>query len=448
MFKYDRFDKVLIAILIIILVIVLPRIQPNNLGDEYKDENGVLYALGSDAYYYLNKEKIDNFNTFIIRIFEEHRNIIPIVFCLFSALLLFLLFSIKSDGESALISIILMFSSSVVLLRTMYGSIDTDYLNILIPTVITFMYLMFRKNNWLILINSLILVYLYSYGWLGYWFILIPIICYEFYSLIKKKSVSSIILFSLLLLTFGYKLIRNIFSIILLKSNNQMYNHVAELNSISFAGIFHIIGRNIIVGFIIFIIISLGIYKLIKTKKYRDLSFIGIYFISTFLASMLGNRFILLLTIPFFYILSHGIMHFKKISNKWLYWAIILILITSSLFGSYQEAKVIKPILTDEIILELENINSSQIYSWWDYGYIYEYASGVKAVYNGGNQNNIIKQNITKALIYGIIPNNTTLVIHQNDLYKYRLISNLTTNKSYMYKQLKNSNKTIIVIYN
>ncbi|MCX5701421.1 MAG: hypothetical protein NTW64_00340 [Candidatus Omnitrophica bacterium] len=362
---------------------------------------------------------------------------LPLFFVTIFILVLYLFCYYHWGNMVALFSSLFVGLSPVFLARSSVGWFDTDIFSLLFPILIIWGYLLSYTASRLglrilYLGMSSFWVGLFSFTWVIWWFIVLIIIVYEFYSLLNlffvywqyKEKNSALFkqrLFSLFLFLVLSSLWVIIFSgtqpleilgnqvragLVLNKPLTTLiwpnvYSTVGELRKGDFIGITNSLG-----GIYLFICAVLCLVILFlsvpRNPRYtffqREFTVImTFWFIGMFLACLKGVRFTMYIALPLgislFWMLSGLCRRFK---NKKLVVILISMLVVflaiKFIYRADREAKTIYPFMNDSWYRVLNTIREKTpedaiINSWWDYGDWFKTVSKRRVIFDGQSQN-------------------------------------------------------------
>lgn len=365
---------------------------------------------------------------------------LPLFFSLIFIAVLYL-FSFRLGGHiGAMVSCLFVGLCPVFLHHSCAGWFDMDVLNLLLPVLVVWTYLtascgcLFKKRILLIFLSSFWLG-LFSFTWIGWWFILPVIIMYEIYSLInlisahlqykEKNSVlfkqhifnlSLFIFFSIfwILLFSGprplvalYRQIREalFLNAYLTRSSvwPNVFSVVAELQKRS---LFEIIKETSGIPIFILSVISILVLFLHTRKNPKSGGFrretiviFIFWFFSMLFASFKGIKFFMFLIVPMGislgWFINEAREYFKNRNKKWgIYLVIVVTVILGDNFMSraYKEATNIFPLMNDTWYKTLTVFKESTppeavINSWWDFGDWFKAVSRRRVIFDGQSQN-------------------------------------------------------------
>jgi len=338
--------------------------------------------------------------------------------------------------------------------RSSFGLFDTDVYNVTMPLFVVASFILFLDNlgkgfkSWFYLIVASFTVGLYSFIWMGWWFIFdillgVCVIYMLFVWLVKKTRFKKVFQFSQNILAWfvisgifvtlftNFKTFLGIFTnpLVYLSLDRvvnvnslfpNVFTTVAELNPASLPTIMAILGGSLLFCFVFIGLFSILFYDFFKKKftlTFLFLLLLGFWFFVSLYMANSGVRFILLL-VPCF-ILAFGLVvsyfvkllvyGFGKIGlNK--FWAFGVCALCFSLLlvvqvgASMDQAGNSVPLMNDawwdSLSWVKENTSEdSIIVSWWDYGHWFKSVADRGVAFDGASQNSPLAYWVGKLLV-------------------------------------------------
>jgi len=466
------------------------------LKDKYQDENGQTYLMELDCWHW--GRFVDNvlkyghpgdeikggfqqdnltlapngrslaynqflfyFSAFLYKIFSRIKPV-PLFTFLFYLPLLFTtvfistlyLFCLKKWGKlCGLMACLFVGLAPVFLDHSVAGWFDTDILNLTFPLLIAWSYLNIfpaspfplslregsreGKNNKTILLWTFIAAFwtgLFSFTWIGWWFIFLIIIIYESYSILRlvlarylhqeenpelfKKhllALSLFIIFSFFWirilagsqpLSFLSTQIRESFTLnkpLTASVWPNVYSTVEELRRPELREVINLVGRPALFFSALACLLLLFLRTTRKRKygefEYESTVFFTLWAMTSFLACLKGVRFTVFLLLPLGIslgrMLNEAYHYFKARNNRWplLVMAIIFYFLTiQSLNAGYDKIRLAYPLINDKWYKILNSLKKSSppeavINSWWDFGDWFKAVANRKVIFDGQSQN-------------------------------------------------------------
>ena len=332
------------------------------------------------------------------------------------AMYLFCLSRIGNLG--AFIACLFVGLAPIFLSRSCVGWFDTDVLILLLPLLVAWFYLnaLTVKNSkarlgWLLL--SSMFLGLFSFSWGYWWFILLIIIIFEAYSLVKiillpaRYEARGVVLLkergflvtSFVILTLQFVFLFSgeaPFKALFLQIKGVMFLNsafvvsvwpnvlatVGELRKANLNGIFDFLGNLPVVGISLSFMLILFM-RTLTSKKYlgpqeETVGLLFVWFICMFYACSKGVRFTIFLLVPLGislgWLLTETLSFYKK--SLLITQVLRLLIIAFVLSSTYQASQVAKRIFPgmdnawhDVLIKIRDNTPKNAILnSWWDYG--------------------------------------------------------------------------------
>lgn len=365
---------------------------------------------------------------------------LPLFFTTIFIILLYL-FSRRLGGDiAAVISCLFAGLYPIFLVHSSAGWFDMDILNLVFPLLAVWAYLaagesvLFKKRLFLIFLSAF-WVGLFSFNWLGWWFIFLIIILYEIYSLLNlisanlqykeknsalfKQHVISLFLFVFFglfwvviflgpkpLLFFLQQIKQALWlSKPLIQSSiwPNVFSAVGEVEKKSFAQIIRMASG--VPVFILSLVSLLALFVRSRRKEQgngfgrNSVVILMLWFFSMFLASFRGVRFFIFLILPMAisvgWFLGEAYAYFRDKKKKWgicLVLAMAIILGDTFISRGYKQAVNIFPLMEDSWYKTLATLDKTTtpeavINSWWDFGDWFKTAARRRVIFDGQSQN-------------------------------------------------------------
>lgn len=330
-------------------------------------------------------------------------------------------FTLRWGNLCALISSLFVGLAPIFLPRNSAGWFDTDILNLLLPLLVVWMYILAydtqnRKKRIFWIVLSGFWVGLFSYAWIGWWFIFLIVITSQFYNkerllylgLFLGASLFWIIVFS------GtgplFSLFRQVREALTLNSPQLVsvwpntFATVSEFRKASLLQIIDVTGGVYLAIPAFFCLLNLLLDVLRKAKKETPGEQTGIilavWFCFMFFASYKGGiRFAMFLLLPLGIslgrIMNEAYAFFRENRKNLGVWLILLIssgFIVNFALNGYKAASKIFPLMDDTwhrmlSALKEKTPEDAVINSWWDYGDWFKAVSRRRVIFDGHSQN-------------------------------------------------------------
>jgi len=452
------------------------------LKDKYQDARGQTYLMELDCWHWarytenvlkfghpgdkiINGKEIDSlmlapsgselsynkflfyFSAFLYKIFNIIKPV-PLYVFLFYLPLLFLAFLITVlyifcyrywGNLAAVLSCLFVGCAPIFLPRSCVGWFDTDILNLLFPLLIIWTYLIAHRKNslsqttiWLFF--SAFWLGLFSFTWLGWWFIFLIIVLYEAFHLLNvfffrlRYGEQAVYLFRRHLLCLSLFLVFSFIWIIILAGVQpvislfwqlqralsltkplagilwpNVFSTVGELNRVDFPGIVEYLGGLMLFAAAIFCVMFLLLRCLLNQREKgappEELDLILIFWSACMLfASFQGVRFLMFLALPLGIslggVINEAYIYLKNKKSRLtlIFLACITILAMQCVQCGYTRAKGIFPLINDSWYKLLVNLKektpeNSILNSWWDFGDWFKVIAKRKVIFDGQSQN-------------------------------------------------------------
>lgn len=355
-------------------------------------------------------------------------------------IIILLLFSFQGGGNlSAIVTCLFVGLAPVFLIYSSAGWFDMDILNLLFPILIVWFYLLanesisYKRRFFWICFSSFWLG-LFSFTWIGWWFILLIIIIYEIYSLLNlifvyfqykeknpklfKQHIFSFLFFVLLsffwvVIFSGLEPWKVLYSqvkevLILNKPLTaslwpNILSTVRELRKANLQQIVNLSGGILLFTFLLFSILALFLLSR-HNQRYtafqrEAITIMVIWFFSLFFACFRGERFVNFLVIPLGMFLGWFLNTvFKYLRNKkkrWLIGLLIMLILVFSdtmIMRANKMANTLFPAMNDTWYQTLIKIKETTplntiVNSWWDFGDWFKTVSKRRVIFDGQSQN-------------------------------------------------------------
>ena len=346
-------------------------------------------------------------------------------------------------------------ANTAFLSRTMWGHADTDVWNVFFPLVIVWMFLeAFKAENRKkgIIFSSVAGFFsgLYSFTWIGWWyildFIIVTTITYIGYLLVinikKLKNISAFLkqkwVIDILLIFFIYLVSSSLFIVAFSGFKNlkvsligpmsfgvikapvlktlwpNVLTTVAEMNEGNIQQIINSIGGKFLFYFSIFFgilaALVIGIRNSLKRESHENVELkvailLSLWYIGSIYASFKGIRFTLILAPAFSIAFGVGIGFIFIYLSKWLskglrvndiiiktvLFAAFLLLLVNPIKASYYTARSDVPIINDAWYntlnkIKIESKENAIISSWWDFGHHFKAIADRTVTFDGTTQ--------------------------------------------------------------
>lgn len=385
------------------------------------------------------------FSAFLYKLFSLIKTVplltflfyLPLFFITIFILVLYLFCYYRWGNMVALFSSLFVGLFPVFLTRSSAGWFDMDIFSFLFPILIIWGYLLSYSASRLslrilYLAISSFWVGLFSFTWLIWWFIVLIIIVYEFYSLLNLLFVywqykeRNLALFKQRLFSLFLFLVLSSFWVLIFSGpqpleiiGNQVqeglvlnkpltsliwpniYSTVGELRKADFIGIANSLGG--IFLFICAVVCLVALFLSVpRNPRYtffqREFAVImTFWFIGMFLACLKGVRFTMYLTLPLgislFWVISELYRYFKNKKLVVILISILLVVLAIKfIYRADKEAKAISPFMNDSWYRVLTTIKEKTpedaiINSWWDYGDWFKAVAKRRVIFDGQSQN-------------------------------------------------------------
>jgi len=396
------------------------------------------------------------FSASLYKIFSLFKHVPLFTFCFYLPLffvsvflIILYLFSYCYGGHIAgLTSGFIVGLAPIFMPRSCAGWFDTDVLNMILPVLIVWAYLMPLRTSsrkWKIswIAISALLVGLFSFTWSRWWFILLVILIYElltcgwglgryFYHFFIRGKASALAFGALpglrgralsacafLFLSLAFvritagadplvALFNQVRQALILNQPlmssvwPNVYSTVGELRKVDMLEINRLAGE----GWII--ILSLVCMAVLLARAFMDREFsafkrasviiFAAWFLSMAFASLRGVRFVVFLLVPLAislgWLMNDIYLYFRKRDNKWAAAFVIcasLVICFIPVKKGYASAKGIYPLMDDTWykVLNLIKEKTPQdtiINSWWDFGDWFKVVSRRRVIFDGQSQ--------------------------------------------------------------
>lgn len=372
------------------------------------------------------------------------------------------LFCLKKWGAPcALMACLFVGLAPAFLEHSIAGWFDTDILNLTFPLLIAWSYLnifpakgnppekkqeesFLRRNNVVFLWTFIAGFWtgLFSFTWVGWWFIFLILIIYAGYSILRlslarylhqeknpelfKKHLLALSLFIIFSFFWIQILARNLPLASLFAQIKSMLtlnkpltasiwpnvlSTVQELRRPELREMINVAGKPALFFSALFCLLILflrtcGEHGLTAARKrkygefeYESTMLFTLWAIASFLACLKGVRFTVFLLLPLGISLgrmfNEAYLHFKAKNNYWslLITAIIFSFLTvQSLNAGYEKIRLAFPLINDSwhtILTSLKKTTPPEavINSWWDFGDWFKTVAGRRVIFDGQNQN-------------------------------------------------------------
>ena len=431
-------------------------------GDETKGEFQKDNLTQAPAGGYLSYNQfLFYFSAFLYKIFSLIKKV-PLFTFLFYLPLLFTtvficalyLFCLKKWGTlCGLMACLFVGLAPVFLDHSVAGWFDMDILNLTFPLLIAWSYLNIfpaspfplplregsgeGKNNKAVLLWTFIAAFwtgLFSFTWIGWWFIFLIIIIYEGYSILRlvlarylhqEKNPE---LFKKHLLALSLFIIFSFFWIRILAGSQPLsflstqikesftlnkpltasiwpnvYSTVEELRKPELREVINLVGRPALFFSSLACLLLLFLRTTRKRKygefEYESTVFFTLWAMASFLACLKGVRFTVFLLLPLGISLgrmfNEAYFYFKARNNRWslLITAILFYFLTiQSLNAGYGKIRLAFPLINDSWYKILNSLKKSSppeavINSWWDFGDWFKAVAQRRVIFDGQSQN-------------------------------------------------------------
>lgn len=377
---------------------------------------------------------------------------LPLFFMSLLLTVLYLFCYRRWGNLAAIIACIFVGTTPGLIYRSSAGWFDTDILNLLLPFCIVWAYLnaVCAKTSklrifWIFV--SGFLVGLFSYVWIGWWFILGVICVYyvfdllnSFFVLFQYKQKDSqllqrfILFLSFLLLSFVF--------IILLSGtgpleylSQQVHDYVFfgrgltdsiwpngffivdELRPADLSSLIVYLGGHLkfIIAVLAIFIIYLQSARNPKYSKFEreTIVILVMWFLLLLFASLKGLRFLIFLTLPMGICLGWGaglvyrwLRNYKNTVFIWIFLCIVAVFCVQGTIKLDRIARMISPTINTpyyKILLKIKESTpkTAIINSWWDFGDWYKFVAGRRVIFDGQSQQLPQTYWMAKALITG-----------------------------------------------
>ncbi|OGX27114.1 MAG: hypothetical protein A3J51_03020 [Omnitrophica WOR_2 bacterium RIFCSPHIGHO2_02_FULL_45_21] len=362
---------------------------------------------------------------------------IPLFFTAIFIIVLYF-FSFRYGGYlGGILSCLFTGLAPIFIQRSHAGWFDKDVLNLLLPLLVVWTYILAsvgqslkRKLFWICF--SAFWVGLFCFNWTQWWFVFLIIIIYEFiflggylfsYLFLKKENGNlmrehgfSLCLFILCSLLWIAVLAGTQPLVVLYNQITQaltlnrplmasiwpnVYATVGELRSMTIAEISHLIGNGIFAASV-FSLFTL-LVRALFSRRYPDFKrisviILAIWFVCMVFASFRGVRFVVFLLIPLGislgWMLNDLFQYFKNKKNVWMASLVIMAFVILNAFcvsKAYGAARYLFPLMDDtwHNVLNLIKEKTSPetiLNSWWDFGDWFKVAARRRVTFDGQSQ--------------------------------------------------------------